>query len=167
MPPLPSERKHSCEPKNCGRIKTTRRDQRMKCSTCGKEQATEKERLPRGWKRTATGVFCNLCWRKLYFIKAVTFPVVSLDDPKRWPELRAALSQAWGDSTRLANWAVSQLALADIPCRTAEMQKLPKFKPPYLYPLARNYLPGLGCESVVAILNAAAQKYMKERYERL
>lgn len=137
----------------------------MKCSICGTEHKLH-NRVPSGWKRTAQGVFCGPCWRKLYVMRAITLPVVGLIEREAWPRLSQSLKSGWADSTRLANWTVAELAKLDV-VRTADMPKLPKFSIPYLYPAARLLVPQLPSCSVVAVLNTVQSKYLSERYERI
>jgi hypothetical protein len=131
------------------------------CS-CG--QTRETKRLPPGWHRDTVGVVhCPRCWQERYVLRAVTIPVVG-PVGATWPELREALKVCWRDATRLANWAVCELAKADC-VRSPEMQKLPKPPAVYLYPGAREFVPGLDPGSVVAILHTVEQRYRRRRYE--
>lgn len=136
----------------------------MKCSICGVEKDA-KGRLPKGWKRKEGQSICKKDWNDLYVLRAITFPVVG-PVGEDWKTLREALNQAWADCTRLSNWTVSELAKNDI-VRMPDMEKLPPFKGPYLYPQARLICPLLASQSVAALENSVKAKYSKERYERI
>lgn len=101
----------------------------------------------------------------MFVMRAITIPVAGPID-KDWASLRKALTESWSDATRLANWAVIELAKAD-EVRLPSDTKLPKFTPPYLYPGARLLVPHLATHSVVALLNSVIRKYQAERYERV
>lgn len=154
----------------------------MKCSICPSKKDGEK--LLGGWKRKGEQTFCPECWRKLYHIRAVTFPVASVVEgpgdnaTERWKALRAALSNCWQNSTSLANWAVTELAKRDA-VRLPDMEKLPKMPPnkkgspsSYLYkqfeankPLAVECFPEMDTGSIIAILNTVQAKYKSERFD--
>ena len=72
----------------------------------------------------------------------------------------------WAQATSLCNWAVTELAKADV-IRQPDKKKLPKADLPYLYPEARKLFPGLASQTVVALLNTVEKKYRKARYERI
>jgi len=138
------------------------------CSLCRKPAKSKldvrgAERLPRGWKRQGEDLVCAECWNKLYLLRAVTFPVAGPVDVE-WPELRKLLSAAWADSTRLANWAITELAKTDV-IRDPASEKMPAMKPVYLYPQARQICPGLAPQSVVSLLHAIEGKYRRSRYD--
>jgi hypothetical protein len=99
------------------------------CGACG--TAVEADRMPRGWKRYREQLYCKKCWGKKTIVRAVTFPVLAAEGME-WKELNARLTEVWGLATRLANWAVTELAKSDV-TRTAKMEKLPKRGPFYLY----------------------------------
>ncbi len=135
----------------------------MKCSICGIEKE-EKGRLPRGWKRLGEAVQCGACWQKAFLLRAVTIPVAGPIDPKDWPALREALGEAWGDSTRLANWAMTELVKVET-VRKPDDKKLGKAPNPYLYPAARKFVPEMSSTSVVAVLNTVQRKYNAARLD--
>lgn len=142
----------------------------MKCSICGTDKPGEK--LSGGWKKKGEQIFCHTDWRKLYHIRAVTFPVAgpAFNARENWPKLRTAIATCWQSATMLANWTVTEMAKADI-VRMPDMEKLPK--PPlskkgnafYLYPHARKVCPGLDTNSVVSILNTVQANYKKRRFD--
>ncbi len=69
-------------------------------------------RVPAGWKRLLERVWCPACKRRRFVRRAVTLPVSGPADAT-WPELRAALHTAFGETTRCANWLVTQLYARD------------------------------------------------------
>ena len=133
------------------------------CAGCA--AAKPGTRLPRGWKSLDQLVYCAACWSRDYMIRAVTIPVAGPVDAT-WPELREALKQSFRDATRLANWAIRELARLDA-VRTPEMSRMPACPAPYLYPEARTICPELSPQSVVSILHAASGKYRMLRYDTI
>lgn len=134
----------------------------MICTSCREERDTE--RLPPGWHRDAAdNPYCGACWSARYLLRAVTIPVAGPLDCT-WQELRERLKICWTAATRLANWAVTELAKADI-VRTPGMTRLPKAPQPYLYPEARQIAPEVDTGSLCAILHAVEGRWRKRRYE--
>jgi len=133
----------------------------MDCADCHK--TTQAKRLPPGWHRDHAGqAVCAKCWNARYILRAVTIPVVGPVDGT-WEELRKALKTCFSGATRLSNWAVTELAKADV-VRTPDMDALPKPNIPYLYPGAREIAPEVDSGSVVAILHAVQGRWMRRRY---
>ena len=58
------------------------------------------------------------------------------------PDLRTALTTAWGQTTRSINWMMSQLYIRD-ELRMPDQEKLKKMPKTYLYPEARQLFPDL------------------------
>ena len=131
------------------------------CSGC--EKTKQSSRLPRNWKRLGEEVFCPQCWKERYCLRAITVPVAGPVDCS-WDELREKLKESFSATTCLANWAIRELAKADV-VRTPDMEKLPPRNPVYLYPGARQVVPQLPSSSVIAVLHAVEGKYAAERYE--
>jgi hypothetical protein len=138
----------------------------LQCCECGavrqtKATAKGNARLPAKWKRHHDRVYCPSCWRKHFVLRAVTFPVAG---PVRrdWTELRAALTRCWEQSSSLANWAVTQLAKADV-VRGPGDEKLPPMPHVYLYPEARRRYPDMPSKSIAALLHAVMHRYGKAR----
>lgn len=135
-----------------------------KCSRCGsvKEQKST-SRIPRSWKSLGEELICKTCWNKMYVIRAITFPVAGPVNPADWPSLREMLSKAWGDSTQLANWMVTECVKAERVRLPADekMWAAPKL---YLYPMARAVCPDITPASVVSITNAVQSKFSKSRF---
>lgn len=132
------------------------------CSEC--DAAAPTTRLPRGWKRLPSqAVLCKPCFQARYKIKAVTFPIASpLEDS--WEDLWGALSSSWREASQLSCWAMTQLRCAD-PADPAVQDKIPKYKPLYLYPEARRIWPNLGTGSVVSLLQSVTSRYLKCRFD--
>jgi hypothetical protein len=142
------------------------------CSTCAKKQATKatpkgKPRVPRGWKEHQGQAYCSDCWQARYRLRAITFPVAEVLDAT-WQEFTQALAAAWGQSTRLANWAVNELAKADI-TRSAGDEKLAAMPAINLYQRWQDhYERGAwtgAAQSANAILRSVELKYRKRRLD--
>jgi hypothetical protein len=136
------------------------------CAQCARTvHATPRKdgaaKLPRAWKRHADRVWCDQCWRAHFVLRAITIPVAGPVDAD-WPALRAALRGAWRDAARVANWAVRQLAQADV-VHTPELDRLPPMPRVYLYPGARRIAPTLDPSSIVALLQAVERRYRARR----
>jgi len=139
------------------------------CTRCGKASDAKPDKkgeakLPRGWKRHS-GVWCPACWSAAYMMRAVTIPVAGPVSCE-WPEFRELLGAAWGESTRLANWCVTQYYARDVR-REPGMEKLPPPPKVYLYPEARAAFPTLVPTTVTAIDHAVQGKYRAARYKLL
>ena len=133
----------------------------MNCTHC--DAKTKTDRLAPGWHRDPAGkALCPKCWNARYILRAVTIPIAGPIDGT-WKELRESLKIVWRAATRLSNWAVTELAKADI-VRTAEMTKLPKPPKNYLYPGARAMAPEIDSGSVVAILHSVEGKWRAKRF---
>ena len=145
-------------------------EETIKCGTCAKEQAAKPAKkgdvkLPPGWKRHDGRVYCRDCWKGAFILRAVTLPVDKVVDGGEWGEFFDAVKAGWRAATDVANWAVTELAKADTP-RTADTERMPAFKPPYLYP-GRKVAPDLDPTSVVAALHAVEGRYRKVRLKTL
>jgi len=148
----------------------------MQCSSCAKTVEAKRtrasnERLPRGWKRHQDVIYCSECWRQRYRLRAVTFPVLTghplVGGSQK--ELWEALHQAWAHTSRLANWAVTELAKVDA-VRTPAMEKMPPLPKVNLYRQwndqphhERAWWDG-AANSAAAILQAAQSKYLRRRH---
>lgn len=133
------------------------------CVHCKREHKS-KGGLPRGWKRNGKQVICAACWSDRYMLRAITIPVAGPESPEEWPKLRTALAGAWGDTTRLANWLMTEQIKADR-VRKPEDTKLWPAPNPYLYPHARLVCPNLSPAAVVAICNLVQRKYNTARLD--
>lgn len=142
------------------------------CAGCAKSQASKLtpkgQRVPAGWKRREQSVYCPKCWKQLYRLRAVTFPVAEVLEGGDWAAFREALAAAWGQSTRLANWAVTELAKADVQ-RKAGDTKLAPMPAIYLYNLwqehyERDQWTG-AAQSAQAIMRSVESKYRRIRLD--
>jgi hypothetical protein len=147
------------------------------CNKCGARKKTKLTAAgqPRimsqwGWKRQGEAVLCRDCWRQTKRLTAVILPIRPVD-PEDWPELREVLRQTWNETTALANWAIHQLALADVQPTAADTE-LAKAKMPYLYGLAKESYPRW-CwwtgqyQAANVILNQAQRRYLRDRLKVL
>lgn len=131
--------------------------------TCKCQTVRTAKRLPPGAHADVAGIrWCAACWHERYILRAVTIPVAGPVDGT-WPELREALKTVFRATTRLRNWAVTELAKADV-VRLPEMKKLPKPPRVYLYPGAREVAPEIDSGSTVAILHAVEGRWCKRRF---
>ncbi len=141
------------------------------CSGCAKEATAKKTskgiRVPKGWKRRGQETYCAECWSKLYRLRAVIFPVAEVLDGE-WKDFTSALRDCWGRSTALANWAVTELAKADIVRKSTDV-KMPSMPAINLYQLWQNHhqrSEWIGAaQSANAVLHSVEQKYRKVRLE--
>lgn len=140
----------------------------IRCDRCNRERQTRptakgEPRLPGGWKRHMGAIWCDACWRQSFALRAITLPVAGPLGAE-WNDLRAALRECWANATQLANWAVTELAKADV-VRTPDMERLRPMPRVYLYPGARKILPEMDTGSVVSLLQAAEKRYRAARYD--
>lgn len=148
--------------------------QRIQCSECDAAKETKltpagRPRIPNGWKRDGEAVYCSKCWQKKYVLRAVIVPLVGPENPADWPRLREAMYDVKCHTASLANWAINELAKADV-ARTPDMERLPKLESPYLYGLATERYPVWGWwegqrQAANAILRASEKKYADCRYD--
>lgn len=83
-----------------------------------------------------------------------------------WPELRVALREAWGETTRAANWMLTELYARDSR-RGPQDKKLGKMPKVYLYPEARKLFPLLASQTLSSLDREVTRKYRARRYEVL
>lgn len=119
--------------------------------------------LPRGWKRAQGRVWCQKCWGAGWVMRAVTVPVAEPINCTR-EELNETLRRCWVNSTRLANWAVDDLYLADVRRKPDDGPKMPKMPKRYQYPGARAECPDMDPQSVTSLLRDVEGKYRAKRY---
>ena len=141
------------------------------CSGCQAEHKVKKtakgERIPQGWKRHGDSVYCRACWKKAYRLRAVAFPVAEVLGAS-WQDLDKALKLSWGLSTHLSNWAITELAKADV-VRSPRSEKLDPMPKINLYRLwqehaERPYWQG-AAQSANSILHTVEAIYRKKRYD--
>lgn len=146
----------------------------MKCQGCGKEVATKNpNRPPAGWKRIDGQPYCRDCTRERYRLCAITFPVVGPVDGD-WKLLREQLRQSWAESTRMANWLMTELYARDVRREPddAKLRPMPGKEKTYLYTKDGDLFPGkpgygLPAQARAALEQAIKAKYRAKRYELL
>ena len=97
--------------------------------------------------------------------RAITLPIVSPVDCD-WKELREFCGDAWKQSTRMANYMVSEFAKADI-VRTPGMEKLPPMEYKNWYPVGRAFIPEMDTRSLCSLQNGLLGKYRKARFNMI
>lgn len=137
----------------------------MICSGCHTDRPSTSHRPPRGWKVLSVGTLCPGCLAYRYQIRAITIPIAGPQDAT-WPELGAALREAWVETTRCANWIATELYARDVR-REPDDPKLRSMPRVYLYPEARALFPMVSPINLTAILQQIEQTYRKRRYELL
>lgn len=98
--------------------------------------------------------------------RAVAFPVTPTSCA--WKDLDPLLAAAWAEATALANWAVLEMAKADV-ARTPAMAELPPAPRVPLYRLFQAYAGRAAWAGAAAaancVLRAVQRKYLKERFD--
>ncbi len=145
------------------------------CSTCSAVAAFKSGKdgpcLRRGWVRHAGHIWCEKCWNQAWSCRAITVPIIGpAEKGVTWDELGAAIRESQYQARRIANWTTRELAKADIvrgePGESgADGAKMPKLKPPYLYPQAVTVAPEMPTGSLGMAMQAATKRYMARRYE--
>ncbi|HET7697166.1 MAG TPA: hypothetical protein VFK57_15750 [Vicinamibacterales bacterium] len=119
-------------------------------------------RTPRDWKVLNGRAFCPSCKHDAYSLRAVILPV-SRPDGRSWDDLRAELRTLWGETTRCANWLMSEFYARDLR-RGALDETLGPMPQIYLYPEARLLFPGLPPQSLSALIQTVRKKYRAQRH---
>jgi hypothetical protein len=140
----------------------------LPCSACGKSRSMKttakgEPRLPRGWKRLGPQTLCDKCWTARYVLRSILLPVASPVD-RTWEEFRGALTRCWEQSTALFNWAVTELAKADVVRQPGDTQ-LARMPRVYLYPRARQCFPDLEPNTLASILHTVESLYRRSRLD--
>ncbi len=140
------------------------------CVVCQLERTTEGTRqgvarAPRGWKMLRSQPHCPACKRAAFSLRALILPVAKPEGAS-WAELRAHLRSLWVETTRCANWMVSELYARDVR-RGASDEKLPPMPYVYLYPEARTLFPSLSAQALAALAQDIQRRYRARRSELL
>jgi len=103
-------------------------------------------------------------------VRAATFPFFPHGGPQDWPALDAVLERCWQLSTKLANWAMSELFLADQLTLGPAAAKLGPMPSVYLYGLFRRSYPDYGLwqgamQQAATILRCCEKKYKDMRFD--
>lgn len=139
------------------------------CTGCGKERTPpasahgDSLRIPAGWKRLQGQLWCPACKRQHFVLRALAVPVSGPSDAT-WPELRAALHAAFAETTRCANWLMTELYARDHQ-RQPEDERLPKMRRIYLYPEARARFPALASQTLASLEQQVQAKYRAARLD--
>jgi hypothetical protein len=118
-------------------------------------------RMPAGWKLLLERCWCPACKRQRFVRRAVALPVSGPADAT-WPELRAALHTAFGETTRCANWLVTQFYARDRQ-REPHDARLPAMRRVYLYPEARRLFPALASQTLASLEQQVLSRYRAAR----
>lgn len=147
----------------------------IRCSGCGIEKSTARgksdAKLPPSWKRGDSGEpICDGCWKSKYVLRAITVPVAG-PEGATWAEFREALHLCWAGATSVANWAVAELAKADV-IRTPSMEKMPKAPKVALYALGNQHFgswsaAGIDTGTAATICQQIQSKYLRRRMESI
>lgn len=135
------------------------------CAECQAGRTKPEKRLPRGWKRLSEAVYCDVCWRKRYLLRAVIIPLAAPLDGN-WDGLREDLRKMWRVTTQASNWMVTELFSRDVRRGPADV-KMPPMARQYLYPEARKRFPDLPSQSIAALEQAVQSKYRAFRYQTI
>ena len=119
-------------------------------------------RTPRNWKVLDGRAYCPSCKHDAYALRAVILPV-SRPEGRAWDELRAELRTLWIETTRCANWLMSEFYARDVR-RTAAGTSLPPMPHIYLYPEARVLFPALPPQSLSALIQTVRKRYRAQRH---
>ena len=142
----------------------------VQCAACGvaRPKPAAKEgtsRVPRGWKVLRGELYCPACKSTSYTLRALILPVAR-PDAATWPELRAHLKTQWIETTRCANWMISELYARDVR-RQPDDGQLPPMPAVYLYPEARELFPLLSAQAVAALAQDMLRRYRAGRFDLL
>jgi hypothetical protein len=133
------------------------------CDTTRDRPATQRGewRTPAGWKRLQDRFWCPACKRQQFMLRAIALPISGPVDAT-WPELRDALHTAFAETTRCANWLVTQFYARDRrrepgDTRLAAMPRV------YLYPEARTLFPSLASQTLASLEQQVLARYRATR----
>jgi hypothetical protein len=122
-------------------------------------------RTPQGWKILGGDTHCPSCKNTSYALRAVIIPITA-PATGSWESLRAELRTLWSETTRCANWLVSELYSRDTR-REPEDERLAAMRHTYLYPEARQRFPVLPPQAVSALAQDVLRQYRARRYDVL
>lgn len=122
-------------------------------------------RVPAGWKWLEGQWWCAACRRDRFVLRAVALPVSGPVDGT-WAELRPALHTAFAETTRCANWLVTELHARDARREPADvrLRAMPRV---YLYPEARVLFPALASQSLATLERQVLARYRAMRLDLL
>ncbi len=141
------------------------------CAGCRQEREqpictrTARPRTPSGWKHLRGQFWCAGCVRTRFVPRTITLPVAGPSDGS-WADLRPVLREAFAETTRCANWLVTQYYLRDRP-RRPEDERLSRLPAIYLYPEARILFPSLASQSLASLERQVRSRYCATRLDVL
>lgn len=95
-------------------------------------------------------------------VRSIIMPVAGPHD-RSWEELREALRTVWMETTRCANWMMTQLYLRDA-ARATGPREVGRSARVYLYPEARVLFPDLPSQSISALEQRVQSLYRAHRH---
>ena len=98
-------------------------------------------------------------------VRAIIIPVAGPEEAA-WEDLRETLRLVWADTTRCANWMMTQLYIRDVR-HSAERRDLDRMPRIYLYPEARALFPDLPSQSIAALAQRVLSLYRRQRRDLL
>jgi hypothetical protein len=122
-------------------------------------------RIPRGWKMLRGEPHCPACKGSAFVLRALILPIARPEGAS-WPEFRAQLQRQWRETTRCANWMISELYARDIR-REPDDQRLRPMPSVYLYPEARALFPVLSAQAVGQLAQDILRRYRAVRFDLL
>jgi len=122
-------------------------------------------RTPQGWKVLKGESYCRACRQTSHVLRAVIVPVAA-PQTGSWAELGDELRALWSETTRCANWLVSELYARDLR-RQPDDERLAPMPRIYLYPEARTLFPRLPAQAVAALAQDVLRRYRATRYNVL
>ena len=137
------------------------------CAGCAIDRAqpiaarSGRPRVPAGWKRLRGQLWCPACKRQRFVLRAIALPVSGPYDGT-WQDLRAALHEAFAETTRCANWLVTELYARDL-ARQPGDARLAKMPAAYLYPEARVRFPSLAPQTLASLEQQVQARYRAAR----
>jgi hypothetical protein len=120
-------------------------------------------RIPAGWKCLEGQWWCVACTRERFVLRAVALPVSGPVDGT-WAELREALHTAFAETTRCANWLVTEFYARDAKREPADgrLRAMPRV---YLYPEARLRFPALASQTLASLERQVLARYRAARLD--
>jgi hypothetical protein len=136
------------------------------CAACERTRdmpiaRTGTARTPARWKVFQGRAYCPGCKQQALMVRAIILPIAGPEDGT-WEQLRVALRTVWTETTRCANWMMTQLYLRDT--RSLEFMDLPRT---YLYPEARALFPDLPAQAVAVLSQRVLSLYRARRHDIL
>ena len=119
-------------------------------------------RTPRDWKVLEGRAYCPSCKHDAYALRALIVPI-SRPEGRTWDELREELRTLWIETTRCANWLMSEYYARDVRRRPGDTALVPMPRL-YLYPEARLLFPDLPPQALSALIQLVRKRYRAQRH---